>query len=44
LPIAGLMCDEKAEVVEDKLGAMKKEAIHLGVSKGIDTLIIFRKK
>lgn len=36
LPIAGLMCDEKAEEVEEKLGAMKKEAIRLGVSKGID--------
>lgn len=36
LPIAGVMCDEKAEVVEDKLGAMKKEAKGLGVSEGID--------
>lgn len=36
LPIAGLMCDEKAEEVEEKLGAMKKEAIRLGASKGID--------
>lgn len=36
LPIAGLMCDEKAEEVEEKLGNMKKEAVRLGVSKGID--------
>ena len=36
LPIAGLMCDEKAEEVEEKLGKMKKEAVRLGVSKGID--------
>lgn len=36
LPIAGLMCDEKAEEVEEKLGDMKKKAVDLGVSKGID--------
>lgn len=36
LPIAGIMCDEKAEEVEEKLGAMKEEAARLGTSKGID--------
>lgn len=36
LPIAGLMCDEKAEYVEHILSGMKKEAQTLGVSTGID--------
>ena len=36
LPIAGLMCNEKAENVELILSAMKKEAQTLGVSTGID--------
>jgi len=36
LPIAGLMCNEKAEYVENILSAMKNEAQTLGVSTGID--------
>ena len=36
LPIAGLICDEKAEYVEHILSTMKKEAHTLGVSTGID--------
>jgi len=36
LPIAGLMCNEKAEYVEEILTDMKKEARRLGVSEGID--------
>jgi len=36
LPIAGLMCNEKAEYVEHILSTMKKEAHTLGVSTEID--------
>ncbi len=36
LPIAGLMCEEKAEYAMNKLTDMKDEARKLGVSEGID--------
>lgn len=36
LPVAGLMCEERAEAVQDKLDSLKEAARGLGVSEGID--------
>ncbi len=36
LPIAGLMCEMEAELVEDRLAALKERAYELGVKKDID--------
>lgn len=36
LPIAGLMCEEEASVVEEKMERLKKLARDMGVSEGID--------
>ena len=36
LPIAGLMSEEAAEVVDQRLEALKEEAGKLGISKEID--------
>ena len=36
LPVGGIMCEESAEAVEDRLKMLKKIASALGVSKGID--------
>ena len=36
LPVAGLMCEEDAQTVEDKLRTMKEQARSLGVPEDID--------
>lgn len=39
LPIGGLMADEPAEVVDEKLGHMKKISMELGISEDIDAFM-----
>ena len=40
LPIGGLMADEPVELVDEKLGHMKKISMELGISEDIDAFMI----